>query len=152
MASTTITCPHCGAETEDPEYCRVCGEVLLDLPAEKKIEQFSIKEEVLFYEMIERLFSFFKPCAGKKPCVSYNEHLWDDLDCLPVARDLFDHEEDDYKDHGINPVNGLPMIDESVDIEGNLFGTDSDNNDWISDDNDGMIAFDTDFDDNNSLS
>ena len=123
MASTTITCPHCGAETEDPEYCRVCGEVLLDLPAEKKIEQFSIKEEVLFSEMIERLFSFFKPCAGKKPCVSYNEHLWDDLDCLPVARDLFDGPM-------FNPANGLLMIDGVIDTEGNPFGADSDDNDW----------------------
>ena len=108
MASTTITCPHCGAETEDPEYCRVCGEVLLDLPAEKKIEQFSIKEEVLFSEMIERLFSFFKPCAGKKPCVSYNEHLWDDLDCLPQTRDLFDHEEDTHD------LEGFDILDEFI--------------------------------------
>ena len=120
---STIICPHCGAETEDPEYCRVCGEVLLDLPAEKKIEQFSIKEEVLFSEMIERLFSFFKPCAGKKPCVSYNEHLWDDLDCLPQTRDLFDGPM-------FNPANGLPMIDGVIDTEGNPFGADSDDNDW----------------------
>ncbi|MFP7756457.1 hypothetical protein ACLG6S_17705 [Thermodesulfobacteriota bacterium B35] len=94
MASTTITCPHCGAETEDPEYCRVCGELIEEFPGEEKlpggdkIEQFTIKEEVFFGEVFARLFSSFKPCVGKKLWDDRESPFYIDIDDDPAYFDL----------------------------------------------------------------
>jgi len=46
---------------------------------------------------------------------------------------MFDFFKDIFIDNSdTNPANGLPMIDSSIDIEGNIYGTDLNNDDLFS--------------------
>lgn len=48
---------------------------------------------------------------------------WSDFHSLDTTSSQFAH--DDIFSHGINPANGLPMMDSALDIHGNMYGTHS---------------------------
>ena len=48
--------------------------------------------------------------------------------------DWFLNSDNDISTNSINPANGLPMINDTIDIEGNIFGTDSSDTEIFSND------------------
>jgi len=60
--------------------------------------------------------------------------------------DWFLNSDNDTFTNNINPANGLPMINDTIDIEGNVFGTDSSDTEIFS--NNDMFDSSSTFDDN----